>query len=116
MERLEKLKLILGIEGNDEDDLLNYLLESTEQMILNYCNISELPAELEDVLIAMTADMYRFRLRDMGVGKVSQMKIGDTTIQYSDSGNFNLMTGAGGADFLKNYKAQLHRFRRLQLT
>lgn len=116
MERLQKLKLVLGIQGSDEDDLLNYLLETTEQKILNYCNIKELPEELEDVLVDMTADVYRFRQRDMGEGRVSQINVGDTAISYSDSGNFNIMTGAGGADFLKNYKAQLNRFRRMKLA
>lgn len=114
MERLERLKLILGIEGADQDALLTFLLQSTERKILNYCNIPELPAELEDVLVEITADAYRFRQRDVDEGKVSQMSIGDTTIQYSEGENFNLMTGAGGADFLKNYKAQLSRYRKLR--
>jgi len=98
MERLEKLKLILEIEGNDEDDLLNYLLESTEQMILNYCNIPELPAELEDVLIAMTADRH-----NSPDGVMASMKVGDTSVNYSQHEN----------NIINDYKSQLHRFRRL---
>ena len=112
-EKLERLKLILGIEGSDQDALLSFLLQSTERKILNYCNINELPAELEDVLIEITSDAYRARQREMDEGKVAQVNIGDTTIQYSES-NFNLMTGAGGTDFLKNYKAQLSRYRKLR--
>lgn len=100
MERIEKLKLILGIEGTEQDALLSYLLQSTERKILNYCNIEELPAELEDVLIEITADGYRSQ---QGVANIS---IGDTSVSFKiDTESFN-----------KNHKAQLNRFRRLQLT
>src|SRR5690606_3368532 len=99
MERLEKLKLILGIKGNDEDDLLNYLLESTEQKILNYCNLKELPAELENVLIEMTANKYRNH------SGAKSINIGDTSVTFGDDSN----------DISKEHKVQLNRFRRLQL-
>lgn len=100
MERLEKLKLILGIEGTEQDDLLGYLLESTEQKILNYCNIKELPAELEDILIEMAARFY-----NSPDGVAASMKVGDTSVNYS--------TAKDEQNIIHDYKAQLHRFRRL---
>ena len=100
MERLEKLKMFLGIEGNEEDELLNFLLESTEQKILNYCNIDELPFELENVLVEMAARFY-----NSPDGIVFATKIGDTSVNYS--------TTKDEQNIIHDYKAQLHRFRRL---
>src|SRR5690606_22097964 len=97
MERLEKLKLILGIEGTEQDDLLEYLLESTEQKILNYCNIKELPAELEDILIEMAARFYNSL-----DGVAASMKVGDTSVNYS--------TAKDEQNIIHDYKAQLYRF------
>lgn len=99
MERLEKLKLVLGIQGNEEDNLLSFLLESTEQKILNYCNLKELPAELEHVLVEMTANKYRNH------SGAKSINIGDTSVTFGDDSN----------DISKEHKAQLNRFRRLQL-
>lgn len=99
MKRLEKLKLILGIEGAEQNDLLEYLLESTEQKILNYCKIKELPAGLENVLIEMAANKYRNQ------GGAKSINIGDTSVTFGDDSN----------DISKEHKAQLNRFRRLQL-
>lgn len=98
MERLEKLKLILGIEGTEQDALLSYLLQTTESFILNYCNIGALPAELEDALVEMAADKYKMQ------DGISDIKIGDTSISYADA-----------SDISPEYKAQLNRFRRLKL-
>lgn len=100
MERLEKLKLILGIEGTEQDALLEYLLESTEQKILNYCNLDELPTELENVLVEMAARFY-----NSPDGVAASMKVGDTSVNYS--------TVKDEQNIIHDYKAQLHRFRRL---
>lgn len=97
-ERLEKLKMLLGIEGTDEDERLTFILESTEQKILNYCNIKSLPAELENVLIEMSADYY-----NTSDGVASSVQIGDTSIQYRRDED----------SIIREYKAQLHRFRRV---
>jgi hypothetical protein len=98
MERLEKLKLILGIEGTEQDALLLYQLQVTESFILNYCNINVLPTELEEALVEMAADNYKTQ------DGVSDIKIGDTSISYADV-----------SDISPKYKAQLNHFRRLRL-
>lgn len=100
MERLEKLKLVLGIQGNEEDNLLSFLLESTEQKILNYCNLKELPIELEHVLVEMTARFY-----NSPDGVATSMRVGDTSVDYS--------TEKEEQNIIHDYKSQLNRFRRL---
>jgi len=92
--------MLLGIEGTDEDELLTFILESTEQKILNYCNLKELPAELENVLIEMAARFY-----NSPDGVADSMKVGDTSVNYS--------TTKDEQNIIHDYKAQLNRFRRL---
>jgi hypothetical protein len=98
-ERLKRLKMLLEIEGTDEDELLTLILESTEQKILNYCNIKSLPAELETVLIEMSVDFYNAS----GGGVPANLQVGDTSVQYRRDED----------SIIREYKAQLHRFRRV---
>lgn len=100
-EFLEKLKEYLEIDGTDEDARLTFILESTEQKILNYCNIESLPAELETVLIEMAADFYISRY-----GVPSSVQVGDTSAQYRRDED----------SIIREYKSQLHRFRRVVWT
>lgn len=100
-ERLERLKMLLEIEGTDEDERLTFILESTEQKILNYCNIKALPAELENVLIEMAADYY-----NSSEGVASSVQVGDTSVSYRKDED----------SIIREYKAQLNRFRRLGWT
>lgn len=97
-ERLVRLKMLLGIEGTNEDELLTFILKSTEQKILNYCNIKSLPAELENVLIEMSADYY-----NTSDGVPSILQVGDTSVQYRRDED----------SIIREYKGQLHRFRRV---
>jgi len=100
-ERLVRLKMLLGIEETNEDELLTFILESTEQKILNYCNIKALPAELENVLIEMAADYY-----NSSEGVASSVQVGDTSVQYRRDED----------SIIREYKGQLHRFRRVVWT
>ena len=58
-ERLKLLKQLLGISGDSKDAILEYELSTVEDMILNYCNIKEIPKRLENILIGMCADYHR---------------------------------------------------------
>ena len=53
---LNRVKVILGITDNDE--LLIEILNITKSKILNYINKSELPMELEFVLIELSIQRY----------------------------------------------------------
>ncbi len=110
VERLRKAKILLGIKDNSKNELLSFIFESVEQKILNYCNREDFPKELEFILIEIVCDQYK--QSDTDGGKVASVKRGDTQITYQQS-NFNALTGSGGADFIKNYKTQLNRYRKV---
>lgn len=106
---LEKIKRRLKIEDNLSDVLIEEYIEEATQRILSYCNINELPNELEFVVIQIVIDLLKENEK-----QIESITRGDTTIKYVNE-NYNKLTGAGGAEFLKNYIGILNKFRRVRL-
>jgi len=102
---LKKIKLITGITDNDE--LLRFLLDSVTQSIINYCNVEELPVELENTAVMMAVDLCRSE--QFGGAEapqtVSSIAEGDTKVSFQVNPEVNSL--------IKNYTAQLNRFRRV---
>ena len=48
---LNRVKVLLGITDNDNEELLREIIDITNSKILNYIDKTELPNELEFVLI-----------------------------------------------------------------
>lgn len=112
MTQLEKLKKLLGIplEDDSKDFLLEFTLEKTEDTIKNYCNIKEIPEELNNTVLSMAVDLYRnenLGFEESPLGSVSSISEGDTTVSYKSSSNEFKDT------LIKDYKAQLNRYRKL---
>ena len=94
----EKLVLMLGEER--KEGYYDYLLASAEEKIKNYCNIEEVPKELENTMVELAA-----ALGEAGAGgeAVSSVKMGDTQVTY----------GSAQDSVFGDFKAQLNRFRRI---
>ncbi len=110
MDRLETLKQLLGITGDEKDVLLNFVLNDTEETVKNYCNIEEIPEALQYTVIRMATDIYRNEwLGDDTIPTaVKSISEGDT------STSFGAVESAGYAQtILKDYRTQLNRFRRI---
>lgn len=110
---LNKLKKLLGIGQDDtsKDDSLQFILDDALETILNHCNQPELPKGLENTAYRMAIDLYRNEApgeNEAPLGPVSSISEGDT------STSFRVRADEGYKDgLLKNYKAQLNRYRRL---
>ena len=121
---LQQLKMLLGIASDDDskDDLLIFILDTVTDMVLNYCDIEEVPDGLERIIVRMARDMYKLEGYGQadtgtGTGAVTQVKRGDTTVSYGSAGStYNSATGAGGADFINNYVKQLNAFRQVTFS
>lgn len=109
---LEKIKLLLGLAGNDsQDELLSYLLKSTVHKILSFCNIDELPAQLEYVAIEITIKSYRSQQADVNQDKVVKaLTVGGVRTEFQDS-----KAGSGIDQVIDSYKQQLLRFKRTRM-
>lgn len=92
-EALTRLKMLLGINGSEQDSLLSFLIEDTIDMILGYCRIEILPRQLESLLPMIAADAYRAK----GYGQtdapevVKSISEGQRSVSYAETnpdGNF----------------------------
>jgi hypothetical protein len=114
MEALYTLKVMLGIDTaqNDEatDAKLGFVLDNVMEIVRNYCNIDEIPKGLENTVVRMAVDLYRNERpgeTDVPQG-VKSVTTGDT------STSFGITETEGYAEsLLRDYKAQLNRYRRV---
>lgn len=98
MSAKEKLILMLGEEKTE--GYYDFLLESAEEKIKNYCNIDEVPKELENTMVEMAAALGETETR----GSVSSVKMGDTEVEYTETAASAVLT---------EFAVQLNRFRRI---
>ena len=56
---LQKVKTLLGITTEDQDDVLEYVIQTVQTLVLRYINWDELPLELENVLAVMCVSYYK---------------------------------------------------------
>ena len=58
-DRLAKVKALLGINGTDQDEVLLFVVQTVEDLVLSYINQDTLPAPLENALIVMCVSYYK---------------------------------------------------------
>lgn len=108
---LDKLKLLLGIKDDSKDAILEFTLDRVEEIIKNYCNITEIPEELNTTVLSMAMELYR--LENFGSeeeGKdIKSIQVGDTTTTFETNKKIDI-----SKEMLKDYKVQLDPFRKLR--
>ena len=108
---LEKLKLLLGITDDSKDVVLQFVIADVEESIINFCNIDEVPEGLVNTGYRMCIDLYRNEnLGDESnpLGSISSISEGDTSTSFrSNATEFK-------DSLLKNYQAQLIKYRKLE--
>ena len=108
---LTKLKQYLGIRDDEQDAILKFIMEDTEEIILNYCNIDQIPKGLLHTSYRMAMDLYR----NENVGceedavSVSSITVGDTSTSFRQTANDSFKDS-----ILKNYRKILNRYRKLE--
>lgn len=101
MTMLERMRALCGVTADaPEDAKLQFALETTCDKVKNYCNIDEIPAGLETVVVEMVMQEYQTG----GVG-VKALTEGEDKVEF---------TADGAGAFLRAYTPQLNRYRRLR--
>ena len=75
---LNRIKTLLNVEGNEE--LITEIVNITESKILNYINATEMPVELEFVLIELAIQ----RFNRIGSEGISSESIDGKSVSYDD--------------------------------
>lgn len=124
-----KRSVISSEEKGLDDDQLLFLVQEVEQAILNYCNICQVPKELEFVWASMTVDSALYMIESNYAPKdpmdaldpsdLSSIKVGDVSVFVGDKYRSNERSrtlqshNANLDDIVYNYREQLNHFRRL---
>lgn len=109
---LNTVKVLLGIGGEEFDAVLPVYISMVKQSILNYCNISELPEELNYTLCQMTADTYR----DVTAGQSNGEIKGNVSSVSEDGRSVSFGSGADLKTAITDRitrTTELNRFKRL---
>lgn len=96
---LEQIKELLGIADTSKDGLINYHINTVSKRIINYCNIIEVPVELEYVVIEI---VVKRMTKETGVKSVTR---GDVKVEYESN-----------ADELELYLKDLKTFKRVKFV
>lgn len=114
---LIKLKILLGIPVTDtsKDIQLGFSLDFTIDGIKNYCNISDIPEQLENTMLLIAKDYYLNQFAEPATAgeaelNVQSVKRGDVQFNFSAYAK----KGVEGTAFIKSYATQLNAFRKLR--
>ena len=78
---LNRVKVLLGITNNDNEELLREIIEITKSKILSYINSNELPKELEFVLVELAIK----RFNRIGSEGFTSETVDGKTMSYEES-------------------------------
>lgn len=107
----DKVKTLLGITDGEKDALISFCVDAATDEVKNFCNLEELPTELENIVVRMAVDMYRSEVYGSAErGGVSSVSRGDVRVDYGSS-----VGGVSGEKaFIDDYKSQLYAFRKMR--
>jgi hypothetical protein len=116
---IEIVRIRLPGLPDDTDALIDSYVQEIGQRILHYCNLAEIPAELEHTWASMVIDALRIEQPNMpGVaetsGAVQEITVGDTSsVPAKPAGLTNTAKSVIDAVVL-NYRVDLNRYRKLR--
>lgn len=101
-----KLKRLLGIDSDEKDETLDFVLEQARDWICNYCGLKAVPEGLMTTFYEIAVELYR----SMELG---QEQPGGVVKSITEGSVSVTMEQPGQNDFFKNYAEQLNRYRKV---
>ncbi len=111
---LERLKQLLGIAGDEQDIVLEFIISDVEETIKNYCNLKEVPKGLLQTSYRMAMDLYRnenIGNEESSIGSVASISEGDTSTSFRQYADDHFKDTV-----LKNYTPSLNRYRKVRFS
>lgn len=111
---LENIKMILGIQDNLKDNIINYYINKYIKKVLAYCNIRELPHELEGFIEEKVINIVNTIIENEQINKekknIKSVQRGDTRIEFntSEEKNINSLMAFSSTD-----TKELNKFRKV---
>ena len=119
--RLSKVKALLGIQTEDHNAILEYVIQNVEKMVIRYINWDTLPEDLENALVVMCVSYYKsagLGNSSATTGPVASVKRGDVQTTFAtgsgSSGSANTFNlGADNGEFF-GWKTVLNEYRKVR--
>lgn len=119
-EVLAVVKLRLGLnDSNLYDEIIDSYVQEIGQRILNYCNILEVPTNLEPTWASMTIDALRIEQPNIPEvantnGGAVEVQIGDTSVSPSGDSELTNTSKLAIDKIVLNYRIDLNRYRKMR--
>lgn len=120
-DRISKIKALLGITGDGQDHIVQFVAETVEDMVLSYINQDTLPVKLERVLVVMCVSYYKsagLGSAQAGTGPVSSVRRGDVQTSFATpsgaSGSAQTFNLGSQADDFFGWRTVLNGYRKLR--
>lgn len=91
---LETIKSLLDINDTSKDTVINHYIALYKQQIMNYCNLTEFPVELESLVTEIIVEKSTNQTKVASRGGVSfQHNVSEVTLDKYDSqlSNFKMV-------------------------
>lgn len=117
-EILRKIKLLLNIKTDNNDDKLKYLVDLITDEVsiyINYKDSDKLPARLENIIVDICIKYLKvnnFGIEDIAVSDTKSIRRGDTTIEFNTSNILSTMKSVG---YIEQEIRLLNNFRRVKM-
>jgi len=116
-EILRKIKLLLNIKTDTNDDKLKYLVDLIVDEVGIYTNISnsKLPSRLENIIVDICTKYLKvnnFGIETIDTADTKSIKRGDTTIEFNTS---NILTTMKSVGYIEQEIRLLNNFRRVKM-
>ena len=117
-EILRKIKLLLNIKTDNNDDKLKYLIDLITDEVsiyINYKDSDKLPARLENIIVDICTKYLKvnnFGIETIDTADTKSIKRGDTTIEFNTS---NILTTMKSVGYIEQEIRLLNNFRRVKM-
>ncbi|MGD9678424.1 MAG: DNA-packaging protein [Vulcanibacillus sp.] len=118
-EVLTLIKIRLQVSDDSLDVLITSYINEIGQRILNYCNLLEVPLELEPIWASMTIDALRIEQPSISEvantnGGAVELQIGDTSVKPSGNSGITNNSKSVIDNLVLNYRIDLNRYRKMR--
>lgn len=87
MDILKTIKILLSITDENSDDIINIYMDMTKQQILNYCNLTTIPTELNYTIVNIVIELYT--LNKVEEDKISSISEAGRSVSFDTNYKLN---------------------------
>lgn len=98
---LQRVKALLKLQDESMDAILQFYIDDVQQAILDYCNIDELPSQLEILVIKKVMELYKGK---QDGDQVKSIQRGDVRTEF--------VTAQFSGDLITDLAPRLKRYRK----